>query len=262
MAPKGKQLEKVGGQQPIREEMIYGLRPVIEAIRGGRSLDRVLLRKGLSGDLTNELITLLKQHQIPLQEVPEAKLHRMTRMNHQGVIGFLSLVSYASLDEVIETVYAKGRDPLIVLLDRVTDVRNFGAIARTAECAGADAMVIPEKGGARISADSIKASAGALLRIPVCRTPNLYKTAVAMLEQGIQLAAATEKGKIPYYRASLTGPLCLVLGSEEDGISPPLLKMSEQHLAIPQYGKIGSLNVSVAGGIIIFEVAKQRKLAE
>ncbi len=257
MASKGKQLEAMN-QDSVKEEMVYGIRPLTEALRAGRMPDRVMIRKGMTGEGTRELIELLSQHRIPLQHVPEAKLNRITRQNHQGVVGFLSLVEYADVDEVIAKAWDEGREPFLVMLDRITDVRNFGAIARSAECAGADALVVPEKGGARISPDAIKASAGALMRIAVCRSPNLFKTAVSILEQGLTLVAASEKGQFTYHDAQLTGPVCVVLGSEKDGVSSPLLKMSSARITIPQYGTIGSLNVSVAAGIILFEAARQR----
>jgi 23S rRNA (guanosine2251-2'-O)-methyltransferase len=258
MASDGNKLEKVGPVGHFQEEMVFGVRPLEEAILAGRAFDRIMIRKGIRMDSIRALMDLVTKHKIQVQQVPEAKLHSLTRHNHQGVIGFLSLVVYQKLEDVLERVISQGKAPLIVLLDRITDVRNFGAIARTAECAGADALVIPEKGAARINAEAMKASAGALVKIAVCRSPNIFKSAVSMLEQGFTLMSATEKGKQPYYEQQFQGPLCLILGSEEDGVSPPLLKMSTSLVTIPQYGDINSLNVSVAAGIILFEAAKQR----
>ncbi len=240
------------------EEFMYGIRPVAEAVAAGRIIDKVFIRKENRGEGFRELFDLLRRHHIPFQYVPEEKLNRYTRKNHQGVVALISLVEYQLLDTVIETVFRAGKDPFILLLDHVTDIRNFGAIARTAECAGIDAIVIPEKGGARINAEAIKTSAGALLKVPVCRTPNIFRSAVSLMEMGLTLVSVTEKGKELYYQAPLTGPLCLVMGSEETGIAAPLLKMSHHQVRIPQYGGIGSLNVSVAAGIILFEAARQR----
>ncbi len=262
MVSDGKQLEEVTHKQQNPDEIIIGIRPVAEAIMSGNTIDRVMVKRGISGEGYREVLGLIKKNGIPLQYVPDAKLNQLTRKNHQGIIGFLSLVEYADLDKVIENAFHAGRDPLIILLDRVTDVRNFGAIARTAECAGADAILIPERGTARINSESIKASAGGLLRIPVCRTVNLFKSAVSMMERGLLLVSANEKSKLTLHNADLTGPLCLIMGSEEDGVSAPLLKMSSQQVAIPQYGKIGSLNVSVAAGILLFEIARQRKVVQ
>jgi 23S rRNA (guanosine2251-2'-O)-methyltransferase len=256
MAPKGKQLEAMSDN--VREEMVYGIRPLTEAVRAGRIPDRVLIRKGLAAEGIREMTDLLQKHRVPVQHVPEEALNRITRQNHQGVVGFMPLIGYVALEEVLDLAREKGKDPFVVMLDRITDVRNFGAVARTAECAGVDALVIPERGGARITADAIKASAGALLRITVCRSSNLYKSGVMMLEHGLSLVAATEKAYISCHDTTLTGPLCVIMGSEEDGVSSPLLKMSTARAAIPMYGSIGSLNVSVAAGIVLFEAARQR----
>ncbi|MFO7722835.1 MAG: 23S rRNA (guanosine(2251)-2'-O)-methyltransferase RlmB [Bacteroidales bacterium] len=241
-----------------QDDFIFGLRPVIEAINAGKPIDKVMIRKGLRGETVSELLELIKKNNISSQSVPDAKLDHYTRKNHQGVVALVSLVDYQDISEVIQQLYEQGKDPFIIMLDRITDVRNFGAIARTAECAGVDAILIPDKGAARVNAEAVKTSAGALLKIPVCRSSNIYKSAVSMLEQGIKLMSATEKGKQPYWEAPFQGPVCIIMGSEEDGVSAPLLKMSSFLLTIPQYGVINSLNVSVATGILLFEAARQR----
>lgn len=240
------------------EEFLFGIRPVVEAISSGTTIDKIMIRQGMRGEGIKELMDLIALHRISFQYVPEAKLNQFTRKNHQGIIAFVSLVEYQLLEEVIDRIYSQGKDPFILLLDRITDVRNFGAIARTAECAGVDAIVIQEKGAARITPDAVKASAGALMKIAVCRVQNIFKSAVTMMEHGLAITAATEKGSMLYHETDFSGPLCVVLGSEEDGISAPLLKMSSKKIAIPQYGEIASLNVSVAAGIILFEAARQR----
>ena len=248
-------------QRSDSEDFLFGIRPVAEAVASGSPVDKVLIRQGMRGEGFRELMELIARHRIPYQYVPEQKLNQVTRKNHQGIVGFISPVEYQVLNDVIEKTFAAGEDPFIVMLDRITDVRNFGAIARTAECAGADAIVIQEKGAARITADSVKASAGALMKIAVCRTPNIIKSGVEMMEQGITLISATEKGDKHYHAADYTGPICVVLGSEESGISAPLLKMSSHKVSIPQYGEIASLNVSVAAGIVLFEAARHRNPA-
>jgi 23S rRNA (guanosine2251-2'-O)-methyltransferase len=259
MVSNGKQLEKMKPNDNRQDDFIFGLRPVIEAILAGKSIDKIMIRKGIRGETIAELHDLIRKNGINWQSVPDAKLNQFTRQNHQGIIALVSLAEYQDISEVIRLVYEQGRDPFIIMLDRITDVRNFGAIARTAECAGVDAILIPDKGAARINAEAIKTSAGALMKIPVCRSSNIYKTAVSLLEQGVRLMSATEKGKTPFWEAPFQGPICIVMGSEEDGVSAPLLKMSNHLLSIPQYGEIGSLNVSVAAGILLFEAARQRQ---
>jgi 23S rRNA (guanosine2251-2'-O)-methyltransferase len=191
--------------------------------------------------------------------VPPEKLNRITRKNHQGAIAFLSSITYASLDHVISQAYAEGRDPLLLLLDRVTDVRNFGAIARSAECLGADALFIPAKGSARISGDAVKASAGALLHIAVCREDYLNRTISYLRSNGIRILACTEKGEKTIHEADMKGPLALLLGSEEDGISTNFLASVDEQVLIPMQGQIASLNVSVAASLCLYEVMLQRQ---
>ncbi len=244
--------------QKDADRVICGIRPVAEAIEGGKDVEKVLLRKTGQGEGFRELFGLIRKRGIPFQYVPEVKLNQLTRQQHQGVVALISVIEYHNLNEIILRLFSEGKDPWLLMLDRVTDVRNFGAIARTAECAGVDAIIIPEKGAARINAEAVKASAGALMRIPVCRVPNLIHCGTELIQSGLTLVSVTEKGNESCHQANYNGPVCLVLGSEEDGISPPLLKMSSRRLRIPQYGTIGSLNVSVAAGIVLFEAARNR----
>lgn len=239
-------------------DFIYGTRAAIESIEAGKEIDKLIVQKDLKNELILELLTLAKNHSIPVQKVPLEKLQRITKKNHQGVIAFLSSVVYASLDHVISEAYAKGETPLLILLDRVTDVRNIGAIARTAECAGAHAIVVPSRGTAQLGADAMKTSAGALNHIPVCRVENLKTTIKEIQANGIQVLACSEKAEELIYQADLTAPLAIMMGSEEDGISPEYLKLSDAHVKLPVKGNIESLNVSVATGIIIYEVLRQR----
>ena len=239
-------------------EMIFGTRAVMESIHAGKEVEKLFIQKGLNNALIKELVVLARENQVPLTFVPAEKLNRLTRKNHQGVVGQLSAVSFFSLDNIITRCYQDGRDPFIIILDRVTDVRNFGAIARSAECAGVDALVIPSRGSARIGSDAIKTSAGALHHIPVCRSANLKDTLIYLKETGLNLVACTEKTDTLLYDMDLTGPLAILLGSEEDGISPEYLKIVHQKGKFPVFGHISSLNVSVAAALVIYEGVRQR----
>lgn len=245
-----------------KTEMIYGTRAAIEAIAAGKQIEKILIQSGLNNDLVRELISKAKQHDVPVAFVPQEKLKRVSSKNHQGVLCLLSAVSFSSLDNVIQKAFDEGRDPVVILLDRVTDVRNFGAIARTAECAGIDALVIAEKGNAPITSDAMKTSAGALNHLPVCRERDLKKTLRYLRESGVRIVACTEKTESSLYDCTLTGPIALILGSEEDGISDPLLREADELARIPMKGKIGSLNVSVAAGVAIYEVMRQQQIPE
>ncbi|MFZ6001498.1 MAG: 23S rRNA (guanosine(2251)-2'-O)-methyltransferase RlmB [Bacteroidota bacterium] len=238
--------------------MIFGTRAVIEAIRAGRQIEKIYIQSGLSNDLVKELIQLARQNQAPYTFTPQEKLNRLSSKNHQGVISILSPIDYATLDNVIANAYDAGREPFVLLLDRITDVRNFGAIARTAECAGLDGIVIADKGSALITADSVKTSAGALNHLPVCRSSDLKKTVQQLRESGIRVVACTEKASKLIYEIDLNSPIALVMGSEEDGISPDILRVADELVKIPMKGKVGSLNVSVAAGIAIYETIRQK----
>jgi 23S rRNA (guanosine2251-2'-O)-methyltransferase len=240
-----------------KTDMIYGTRAVIEAIVAGKEIEKIMVQSGLNNDLIKELISVARTHEVPFTFVPAEKLKRLSTKNHQGVICILSSVSYASLENIIHTVFSEGREPFFLLLDRVTDVRNFGAIARTAECAGIDAIVIGEKGNAPITSDAMKTSAGALNHVPVCRERDLKKTIKFLQESGLQVVACTEKASKTIYEVEFKGPTALVLGSEEDGIADALLREVDELAKIPMKGKISSLNVSVAAGVAIYEVVRQ-----
>lgn len=243
-----------------RDEVIFGTRAVIETINSGREIEKVFVQKDISNDQVKELFHLSRSLRIPTLKVPKEKLNRITRKNHQGVIAFTSAINYASLDNVLSSVFEKGKEPFILILDRITDVRNFGAIARTAECAGADAILIPTKESAQINSDAVKTSAGALNHIAVCRTENLKSELHFLKESGLNIVGCTEKASESIYGSELNGPIGLVMGSEENGISTEILKACHSLIAIPQLGKISSLNVSVAAGISMFEVVRQRSL--
>ncbi len=241
-----------------KTELIYGTRAVIEAVKAGKQIEKIYLQAGLTNDLMKELVGVLKDNGVPYSWVPLEKINRVTTRNHQGVVGYLSAVQYASLQVLIDKAYAEGRTPFFLLLDRITDVRNFGAVARTCECAGMDALVIEEKGNSPVTSDAMKTSAGALNHIAVCRVKSLKHAIKELQENGIQVVACTEKASKVLYELDLSTPTALLLGSEEDGISPSLLKDADRSASIPMKGKIESLNVSVAAGIAMYEVVRQK----
>ncbi|PTN08117.1 23S rRNA (guanosine(2251)-2'-O)-methyltransferase RlmB [Mangrovibacterium marinum] len=245
-------------RQQKSDDMIFGIRAVIEAINSGKEVDKVLLQKGERGDLFKEAFDLIRQHQIPFQYVPVEKLNRITRKNHQGVIAFISPVSFYDIENLLPGLFEEGKNPVILVLDQVTDVRNFGAIVRTAECAGVHAVLVPDKGAARINADAVKTSAGALHLMPVCRTRDLKKSVLFLQQSGLKVIAATEKSSENYIKSDYTGPVAIVMGSEEFGIDRQILDLADDRVQIPILGNIQSLNVSVAAGLLVYEVVRQR----
>lgn len=239
---------------------LFGIRPLIEAIEAGKTIDRIFMQRGLRGENVKELLQLLREHGLHYQQVPVEKLNRLTQKNHQGIVAFMTHVEYQPLEAVLPAVYERGEEPLLVLLDRVTDVRNFGAIARSAECLGGHAVIVPQRGMAPANGDAVKSSAGALLRLPICREANLKSSLQFLKDSGVKLVAVTEKGSRSLYDAPLNGPICLLMGSEEDGISGEYLKMADEQVYIPMSGHTASLNVSVSAGILLAEVQRQRQL--
>lgn len=244
-------------QSHTRQQMIFGMRPVLEAIDAGREIGKVLLRTGIESDRSRELTAALRKHDIPLQMVPVEKLNRVTRKNHQGVIAFVSPVEYTRIESLIPSLFEKGENPFIIVCEGVTDTRNIGAIARTAECAGAHALLLPTKGSTMISADAVKTSAGALNHMAVCRTENLKSSLVFLKNSGLKIIAATEKTGGIYYQTDLTGPAVLLLGAEDTGLPPEYLRLADVIVKIPVKGKVSSLNVSVAAAVLIYEMVKQ-----
>lgn len=245
-------------KQRPEKDMIFGIRAVIEAIQAGKEIDKILLRRDMTSDLARELFTAMNGLEIPVQKVPLEKLNRITMKNHQGVIAFISPVAYQRIEDIIPTIYEEGRMPFIVVLDGVTDVRNFGAIARTCECAGVDAIVVPLKGGAALNGDAVKTSAGALMKIPVCREQNLTDALKYLNSCGIKIMAATEKAKQNYTEVIMSEPIAIVMGSEDEGVSPENIRLCDEMIRIPMLGTIESLNVSVAAGVLIYEAVRQR----
>lgn len=241
-----------------KQTLIYGLHPIIEAIESGKEFEKVFVQSNLQGDLSKELLFLLREHQITCQYVPIEKLNRLTRKNHQGVVAFLSEFRYHKIENVLPTLFEQGIVPLIVVLDEITDVRNMGAIIRTAECSGANAVIVPQKGSALINAETMKASAGALNLIPMCREESLKDTINFLKSSGLQVIGCTEKSSELYTAIDFSVPTVLVLGSEGTGITHEVLKQCDKQVRIPLQGKIESLNVSVSAGIILYEAVRQR----
>ena len=241
-----------------KEYYIFGTRAIIEAINNGRNIEKILVKKGLSNDLFQQLQPLIKDNNIPVQQVPVEKINRITRKNHQGVLAFISPIEYSNIEVLLPGLFETGKDPLILVLDQITDVRNFGAIARTAECGSVDAIIIPEKGMARIGADAVKTSAGALHYVPVCKVKNLVKSVRFLSDSGLKIFAATEKGNKIYTDTNFQTPAAIVMGSEEDGISSAILDLAHEKIKIPIHGNIESLNVSVSAALMIYEALRQR----
>lgn len=239
-------------------DLVFGIRPVMEAIRSGKIFDKLFIQNNLTGELSKEILGEIKAANVVFTKVPVEKLNRITRKNHQGVVGFISPIEFSSIDHIIDNSYATGKDPFVLVLDRVTDVRNFGAIVRTAECAGIDAIVVPTRGAAQISSDAMKTSAGALNHVAICRTNNVLALMNSLKNMGLNIVACTEKTSDILFDAELNQPIAIILGSEENGISQDLLKISDQRAKIPINGKIESLNVSTSAGIIVYEALRQR----
>lgn len=241
-----------------QSDYIFGIHPVVEAIESGRTVDKIFMKKDINGETAKRLSRLAREHGIALLRVPDEKLNRITRKNHQGVIALMAAVDYCELEPMVATLFEQGALPFIVVLDGITDVRNFGAIARTAECCGVNALVIPAKGSAGVGADAVKTSAGALNHIPVCRVRNLPAAVEYLKNSGMTVVCATEKSSENYTLGDYTAPTALVMGAEDIGISPAVLALADFRAAIPMFGHIGSLNVSVAAGVMMYEVVRQR----
>lgn len=248
--------KKPKNQEP--DGLLYGIHPVTEAILAGKTIEKAYLQSNLRGEHSSELLVLFKKHNVPFQYVPVEKLNSFTRSNHQGVVAMASPIEYADIEAIIPKLFEEAKQPFILILDRITDVRNFGAIARTAECCGVHAIIVPDRGGAPASADAMKTSAGALNRLPVCRLRSLSSAVEYLKESGLQIVACTEKTDDSLYQTKATGPVAVIMGSEEDGISEYLLKLADSRVKIPMMGDIGSLNVSVAAGVICYEIVRQR----
>lgn len=243
-----------------KSQLIYGIRPVVEALRSGTEIEKIFLQSSLQGTLLQELKEEIRKRKTVVQYVPVEKLNRLTKNNHQGVVAIISLIEYSDFEEVVMQTIEKGKTPFLIMLDRVTDVRNLGAIARSAECAGVDAIVVPQYSSAQINEDAIKTSSGALLRLPICRETNLKTTINIAKQLGVNVYCATEKGGELYTEVPMKESLMIVMGSEDTGVSPEIIKLCDKKVKIPIKANIESLNVSVAAGILMYEVVRQRDL--
>jgi len=245
-------------REDFKQDMVYGIRPVMEAIDSGKEAEKVFIQKGLRSDNFGELMKMIKDRSIPYQIVPIEKLNRLTRKNHQGVVAYISPVVFYQIEDILPTIYEEGKTPFVIILDRITDVRNFGAILRTAECTGVDAVIIPSKNSAQLNSGTIKSSAGAIYKMPICRSDNLKTTLDFLRNSGLKIVAAAEKAEVNHFQSDMTGPLGIILGSEGKGISAEYLKKADMEVKIPLLGEIESLNVSVAAGVLMYEVVRQR----
>lgn len=241
-------------QQPT---LIFGRHPVIDAINTGQSVDKIFLQQGTRGEFEKEVRQLSKLHDIPVRVIPKERMNKMTRKNHQGIIAYLSLIRYYKIEDVLPMIYEKGETPLLLILDGVTDVRNFGAIARSAVCCGVHAIIIPSKGTAQINAEAIKTSAGSIHSIPICRERSLVNTLEQLQNAGVQAFASALSATKSITTTDFTVPTAIIMGSEDQGVSGALLSKTE-HFIIPQSDQTNSFNVSVATGIILYEVMRQR----
>lgn len=241
-----------------KTEIIYGINPVLEAMNEGKEIEKLFLLKTMQPHKANEIKRIATAFKVPFQYVPKEKLNRLTRQNHQGVVAVISSVSYTDIETLLPTVYESGKIPFLLILDKITDVRNLGSIARSAECAGVNAIIIPTRGSAMINADAIKTSAGALNKIPVCRQTNLKDTIIFLKNSGLEIIGATEKAELNHFDHDYNKPIALIMGSEEKGIAEEHLEICDKFVKIPMTGTFQSLNVSVAAGIILFEIVKQR----
>ena len=241
-----------------KTQYIYGIHAVLEAIEAGKDIDKIFLSKTLNDETAREISDKARQLRVPVQRVPVQKIDRITRRNHQGVLAMMAAVTYYRVEDLVPQLFDEGENPFIVVLDGVTDVRNFGAVARTCECAGVSAIVIPDRESVSVNADAVKTSAGALNYLPVCREHNLVNAIKLLRDSGFKIVGTSDKQQLSYTQADYTGPVAIVLGAEDKGISPDIMKLCDTQVLIPEFGHINSLNVSVAGGIMIYEVVRQR----
>ena len=241
-----------------KTQYIYGVHAVLEAFEAGKDIDKILLSKTLNDETAKEISEKARAMRVPVQRVPVQKIDRITRKNHQGVLAMMAAVTYYQVEDLVPQLFDEGENPFIVVLDGVTDVRNFGAVARTCECAGVSAIVIPDRESVSVNADAVKTSAGALNYLPVCREHNLVKAVRLLRDSGFKIVGTSDKSQMPYTKGNYTGPVAIVLGAEDEGISSEIMKLCDTQVLIPEFGHINSLNVSVAGGIMIYEVVRQR----
>jgi 23S rRNA (guanosine2251-2'-O)-methyltransferase len=243
-----------------KEHQIFGIRAIIEAIQAGSTIDKVYIQKEASGELMKDLMKVMKRANINFSYVPIEKLNKLTPNNHQGAVATISPITFFDLETLIETVTSNGKTPLLLILDQISDARNFGAIIRTAECTGVNGIIIQKTGAAPVNGDTVKTSAGAVFNIPICKVEHIKDAIYILQANGIKTVAATEKTDQNLYDVALTEPVAIIMGSEDRGVNPSVLKIVDEKAKLPMYGSIGSLNVSVACGAFLYEVIRQRNL--
>lgn len=241
-----------------KETLIFGIHPVLEAIKSNKPIDKLYIQKGLSSDRIETILNGIDQDTVTINYVPIEKLDRLVRSNHQGIVATISPIIFQSLEKIVEELLESNKTPLLLILDQVSDVRNFGAILRTAECTGVDAVIIQKKGGAPVSGDTVKASAGAIFNVPLCKVDHIKDAIFYLQGSGIKTIAATEKTQNSIYNTDLTGPIAIIMGSEGIGVSKSVLSLVDEKMALPLLGKINSLNVSVSSGVFLYETVRQR----
>ena len=241
-----------------KENQIFGIRAVIEAIHAGKEIDKIFVHKEAQGDLMRELMKTLKANNLPFTYVPVEKLNRLTHLNHQGVVATIAPIKFQSLESMVENVLETGKKPLFLILDQLSDARNFGAIIRTAECTGVDGIIISKTGAAPVNGDTVKTSAGAVFNVPICKVDHIKDAVFYLQGSGIKTVAATEKTEDTLYAVDFTEPVAIIMGSEDRGINPSVLKIVDEKVKLPLFGTIGSLNVSVACGAFLYEAVRQR----
>jgi len=241
-----------------KSDLVFGIHPILEGLHSDKTFDKILILNTLRTHQAKEIMTLAKEKGISVNKVPQQKLDRVTRKNHQGVIGFIAPIEFQNIEDILPTLYSEGKIPFLLILDRVSDVRNFGAIVRTAECAGVHAIIIPKKGAAQINGETIKTSTGAIFNLPICKVPGIESVLPFLKDSGIHLVACTEKTDINYTEVDYTIPVGIMMGNEESGIALSNIKVCESKAKLPLIGKTESLNVSVAAGIVMYEVVRQR----
>jgi 23S rRNA (guanosine2251-2'-O)-methyltransferase len=245
----------------MKQQQLFGRHPVLDAIKSGLAFEKIFFQQGTRGEFEKELRKYTKENNIPVQMVPKEKLDKMVKGNHQGIVGLVALIPYYRLTDVLGNIYEKGNAPLLLVLDGITDVRNIGAIARTAECMGVDALIVPHRGSGQINPDAVKSSAGALLRMTVCRETSLVNAVESIKLSGIQIVASRlDPDAKKSFEIDFSLPTALILGAEDSGVSHALLKLADQQCIIPQLSTFDSLNVSVAAGMLLYEVTRQRIL--
>lgn len=243
-------------------DLLIGFHPLMEAIKSGKEIQKVFIQKGLTADRMPDLKQELNKHEIPMFIVPREKLERISRKNHQGIIAFTSPIEFQNLENLLFSLFEEGKNPSFLMLDGITDVRNFGAIVRSAECMGVHAVIIPVKGMAPINADAVKSSSGALLRVPICRSTHLDKTLSFLRNSGIKVVGCTEKSTENIDEVSLIEPLCIVMGNEETGLSEKTIQTADHLVKIPMIGDVASLNVSASCAVALYETLRQRIKAQ